>query len=166
MTAIGKYNVSTNTENTLFVVGDGIGVASVNRSDAFRVVNGGLATASPTIPSSVQAKVNGVPDVYLGCPIGTIVMWAGETAPKGWLLCDGQSIASEAQYSQLRSALGGSTNVPNFKGLFPVGAGKGTDKNTNTHEFTLGDYTYEYHGPGEYKHKLTKEEMPSHQHSI
>lgn len=91
MTAIGKYNVSTNTENTLFVVGDGTSSADEDRSDAFRVVNGGSSAESP-IPSSVQAKVNGVSDVYLGCPIGTIVMWAGEIAPDGWLLCAGQLI--------------------------------------------------------------------------
>lgn len=89
MSAIGKYNVSTNT-NTLFVVGDGS--RNANRSDAFRVNSLGSVAGANSVPSSVQAKVNGVPDVYLGCPIGTIVMWAGETAPDGWFLCDGTPI--------------------------------------------------------------------------
>jgi microcystin-dependent protein len=40
----------------------------------------------------VTAEVNGVENVYLGCPIGTIVMWAGNTAPDGWFLCDGTPI--------------------------------------------------------------------------
>ena len=100
MTAIGQYNVSANTENTLFVVGDGTSSADANRSDAFRVVSGGSDTINP-IPSSAQAKVNGISDVYLGCPIGTIVMWPGETAPEGWLLCDGSSLNIEGEYYNL-----------------------------------------------------------------
>ena len=32
---------------------------------------------------SVYAPLNGV------VPTGTIVMWAGATAPSGWLLCNG-----------------------------------------------------------------------------
>jgi len=101
MTAIGKYNVSTNnTANTLFVVGDGTSEADTDRSDAFRVVNGGSDTTNQ-IPSSAQAKVNGISDVYLGCPIGTIVMWAGTTAPYGWHICDGQGIPTNSNYSEV-----------------------------------------------------------------
>ena len=80
----GKYNDQSTTG--LFVVGDG---TASKRSDAFRVNS---LESLDSVPSSVQAKVNGVSDVYLGCPIGTIVMWAGETAPKGWFLCDGSPI--------------------------------------------------------------------------
>ena len=80
----GKYNDQSTTG--LFVVGDG---TASKRSNAFRVNS--LGSSDPA-PSSVQAKVNGVSNVYLGCPIGTIVMWAGETAPKGWFLCDGSPI--------------------------------------------------------------------------
>ena len=82
----GKYNDQSTTG--LFVVGDG---TASKRSDAFRVNSLGSSDKDP-VPSSVQAKVNGVSNVYLGCPIGTIVMWAGETAPKGWFLCDGSPI--------------------------------------------------------------------------
>lgn len=102
MTAIGKYNVSTNTENTLFVVGDGnIDTQQhIISSDAFRVNSLGSETGTNSVPSSVQAKVNGVSDVYLGCPIGTIVMWAGETAPEGWLLCDGTLLQCTVKIGQ------------------------------------------------------------------
>ena len=88
MTAIGQYNVSINTENTLFAVGDG---TTTNRSDAFRVNSLGVSTTNP-VPSSVQAKVNGVSDIYLGCPIGTVVMWPGKNAPQGWYVCNGEEI--------------------------------------------------------------------------
>ena len=40
----------------------------------------------------VYAKVNGVSEVQLGIPIGSITMWAGTTAPYGWLLCNGYKI--------------------------------------------------------------------------
>lgn len=96
MTAIGKYNQNTNTANTLFVVGDGTN--NTDRSDAFRVNSLGSETGDNLVPSSVQAKVNGVSDVYLGCPIGTVVMWAGpivgpvNTLPYGWMTCLGQKI--------------------------------------------------------------------------
>ena len=102
MTAIGKYNVSSNTVNTLFVVGDG----SISlRSNAFKVNSlGSNIEKTNLVPSSVQAKVNGVSDVYLGCPIGTIVMWAGETEPEGWLLCNGRGIALANPYGNVPEA--------------------------------------------------------------
>lgn len=154
MAAVGKFNLSDNTENTLFAVGNGIN--SAKRSNAFRVNN-----ETNSVPSSVQAKVNGVPDVYLGCPIGTVIMWAGdgENVPNGWLLCNGRGLDPyDTNYSKLYNVIGTTyggdgTNaflLPNFKGLFPVGAGKGTDSNGQTYEFTLGTYTHINYGPGEY----------------
>ena len=83
MTAIGKYNISANTKNTLFVVGDG-SLTDFKRHNAFEVIENSSY--------STRATVNGISDVYLGCPIGTIVMWPGETAPEGWLLCNGKGI--------------------------------------------------------------------------
>lgn len=51
------------------------------------------------IKGTATAKVNKVDDVYLGCPIGTIVMWAGdeENIPDGWLLCNGSTIGVRRQ---------------------------------------------------------------------
>ena len=92
---------------TLFVVGDG---TTRKRSNAFRVNSIGSSTTSP---SSVQAKVNSVPDVYLGCPIGTVVMWAGggsgknwnasTDAPEGWLICDGRVIPTIDDHATVQS---------------------------------------------------------------
>lgn len=41
-------------------------------------------------------------------PIGSIIMWATNTAPSGWLICSGQSISGD-EYTELRNVLG--TNV-------------------------------------------------------
>jgi len=62
-------------------------------------------------------------------PAGSISMYAGSTAPTGYLLCDGSAV-SRTTYADLFTAIGttygtgdGSTtfNVPNVKGKVPVG---------------------------------------------
>lgn len=55
------------------------------------------------VKGNATANVNGVNDVYLGCPIGTIVMWAGieDKIPDGWELCAGQSIKFSKNGKQL-----------------------------------------------------------------
>ena len=63
-------------------------------------------------------------------PAGTMQMFAGNTIPTGWLLCDGSAI-SRTDYAKLFSAIGttwgagdGSTtfNLPNSIGRFAEGA--------------------------------------------
>lgn len=89
---------------------------------------------------------------------GFIYPLAGETIPKGFLLCDGAAY-SRTQYPELFAAIGtlygegdGSTtfNVPNLQTRVPVGAGG---------EFVLGATG------GETEHTLTVDEMPSHKHA-
>ena len=54
-------------------------------------------------------------------------MWFGETAPTGWLICDGSSFntttyaALHAHLQTVRNYVTGTT--PDFKGLYPGGAG-------------------------------------------
>lgn len=88
-------------------------------------------------------------------PIGKIDMYAGSTAPAGWLLCDGSAI-SRTTYASLFAVIGttygtgdGSTtfNVPNLQGKFPIGA------NTT---YTLG-------GTGG-STTLTTDNLPAHTH--
>lgn len=38
-------------------------------------------------------------------PIGTIIPYAGDTAPAGWLLCDGSLIPSDSKYQNLRNLI-------------------------------------------------------------
>ena len=63
-------------------------------------------------------------------PIGAITEWSSNTAPDGWLLCDGSAV-SRTNYSELFNVIGtffgsgdGSTtfNLPNRQGRFGYGA--------------------------------------------
>lgn len=96
-------------------------------------------------------------------PVGSISLFAGATAPSGWLICDGSAI-SRTTYANLFSVIGttygvgnGSTtfNIPNLQGRVPVGL----DKNDSDFD-TLGETL------GEKKHTLTISEIPSHYHDL
>ena len=62
-------------------------------------------------------------------PVGSISLFAGSTAPTGWLICDGSAV-SRTTYADLFSVIGttygagdGSTtfNIPDIQGKVPVG---------------------------------------------
>lgn len=115
-----------------------------------------------------DGDVEDIPDGYeitsdSGNPIGTILGFAGATAPSGYLICDGSAV-SRTTYAELFTAIGtaygtgdGSTtfNIPNLKGKIPVGY-----DSSDTDFDTLGETG------GEKEHTLTTEEMPSHSHQV
>lgn len=120
--------------------------ASAEVSGNFRT--GSLAASDTVSASSIAASgdatvggdlsVAGAITGYGSAPIGCIILWSGakNDIPDGWALCDGQSYNGHA--------------TPNLRDRFVVGAG--------------GAYAVGATG-GEATHTLTKEEMPSHNHS-
>lgn len=70
-----------------------------------------------------------------GAPTGSVTMYAGATAPTGWLLCDGAAVSRttfSALFAEIGTAYGvgdGSTtfNVPDTQGRVPVGKGTHVD---------------------------------------
>ncbi len=95
--------------------------------------------------------------------VGVIKLFGGSNAPDGWLLCDGSAV-SRTTYSDLFALIGtaygegdGSTtfNLPNIKGKTVVGLDS-SDTDFNTIGKTGGEKT----------HKLTIDEMPTHDHNI
>lgn len=71
-------------------------------------------------------------------PSGSILMWPTNTAPTGYLLCQGQAV-SRTVYAALFAVLGtvfgagdGSTtfNLPDYRDRFPIGAGTSYSVNT------------------------------------
>ena len=98
-----------------------------------------------------------MPDPYMG----QVEMFAGNFAPRGWALCDGQ-LLSISQYQALFSILGtiyggdGRTTfgLPDLRGRVPVhpGAGPGLSPRTPGQK------------GGEERVTLTKDQMPAHNH--
>lgn len=98
---------------------------------------------------------------FIETPIGSISLFAGSTAPSGYLICDGSAV-SRTTYSGLFDVISttygtgdGSTtfNLPNLKGKVPVGL----DSNDTSFD-SLGETG------GEKTHTLTVQEIPSHYH--
>ena len=94
-------------------------------------------------------------------PIGAMQAYGGDTAPEGWLICDG-SLVSRTTYSELFAVIGetygagdGSTTfgLPNLNGRVIIGMDVNND-------YGLGDEG------GEETHTLTIDEIPSHSHSF
>lgn len=94
---------------------------------------------------------------------GGIMVYAGSSAPSGWLLCDGSAV-SRTTYAQLFAIVSttygtgdGSTtfNLPNLKGKVPVGR-----DSAQTEFDTLGETG------GAKTHTLTTSEIPAHAHDI
>jgi len=100
----------------------------------------GPLTGAERLPL-VQAGVNvGAALAALLVPAGTMQMYAGGTAPAGWLLCDGAAV-SRADHAALFGAIGtafgpgdGSTtfSLPDMRGRVPVGAGAGAGLTART----------------------------------
>ena len=99
-----------------------------------------------------------------GVPTGTVVAFAGTSAPAGWLLCDGNNTYSRTVYSALFAVIGtlysagnGSTTfgVPDLRGRAGIGAGTGAGLSPRSLASTVGTETV----------GLSTSEMPSHSHT-
>ena len=110
------------------------------------------------------------------CPIGSVMDFAGSTAPDGWLLLYGQEI-SQITYSKLYTVLGSTYNdgselagnfrLPDCRGRTTAGkddmggtaASRMTSAGSGVDGTTLGDTG------GEETHTLTEAELASHAHT-
>ena len=109
-------------------------------------------------------------------PVGVIEMFAGSTAPNGWLVCDGSTV-SRKTYSDLFKVINttygaGNSNttftLPDMRGRFAMGAGTGTGLNSSGSGAISGSaQTARTVGQwlGEETHLLTTAELASHTHA-
>jgi len=122
-----------------------------------------MATASATslaTSESIKAYV----DSNAGIPTGTVSAFAGNTAPTGYVLCDGSAVNRTTQaalFAVIGTTYGvgdGSTtfNLPDLRGRVVAGMGGSLSSGTDALADTGGAST----------HTLTENEMPSHSHGI
>lgn len=100
-------------------------------------------------------------------PVGVMEMFAGETAPVGWLLCQGQAISRTGVYAALFAVIGtrfgpgngtSTFNVPDLRERVPTGAGAthalGSAWGSTTPALTIESVS------------LTLDQLPSHTHAV
>ena len=100
-------------------------------------------------------------------PVGSVIMYAGATAPTGYLECNGQSITGNALYDDLRAIVG--NNVPDLRGEFVRGwdnsrgvdSGRGI-RTSQTDEFE--SHNHSLTSSGTHDHSLSS--AGNHAHSI
>ncbi len=97
------------------------------------------------------------------CYIGSVVLFAGNFAPKGWAFCNGQILPiaqSTALFSLLGTTYGGNGTttfaLPDFRGRVPVSQGQGPGRNP----VDLGEMG------GSETATITVNQMPSHNHTV
>jgi microcystin-dependent protein len=95
--------------------------------------------------------------------IGEIRIWAGNFAPTGWALCNGQVlpiIQNTTLFNIIGTAYGGdgiaTFALPDLRGRVPIEPGQGTGL-TNRQRGEAG---------GEEFHRLVTSEMPAHTHTL
>jgi microcystin-dependent protein len=124
----------------------------------------------------LQSTGTGIQWAQVGMPPGSLVPYAGSTAPTGWLLCYGQAI-SRTTYAALFAVIGttwgigdNSTtfNLPDFRGRVLAGADDmgGTDAHilgNGANGGFSGSATLGTVG-GEKNHQLTTAELANHTH--
>ena len=128
-----------------------------NSNDAIEALEAKVGVDNSAVSTSLDYKVR------INSPVGGIVLWATNTAPTGWLVCDGTAV-SRSTYSGLFAVVGttygvgdGSTtfNLPNLKGRVAVGRDS-ADSDFDVLGETRGSKT----------HVLTVSEIPTHSHAI
>lgn len=166
----GEFTGNLNLGNAVYLnakKSDGGSLTVFGISDIDETVIG-----TPILRARIRSKVNPIWDngeeikKFLteddATPVGVINQFAGEIAPNGYLLCQGQAVSRTA-YASLFNVIStkygagdGSTtfNIPDLRGRVPVGK---DDRDTDFK--TLGNMG------GEKAHTLTVQEMPSHNHS-
>ena len=119
------------------------------------------ATALAAVKTTADAAATATA-LAAAVPVGVVQMWAGASAPSGWLLCQGQAV-SRTTYAALFAVCGtaygagngtSTFNLPDLRARMPLGLnGSGTFN-------ALGKTG------GEENHTLTTAEMASHTHNF
>lgn len=115
------------------------------------------------VTSAIQTQINTLSsNLGSAVPTGTVSMFAGTTAPTGYLICDGTAV-SRTTYAALFTAIsttygaGDTTttfNLPDLRGRAPIGVGTGSGLTARTLGGKVGAET----------HTLVQAEIADHVH--
>ena len=97
-----------------------------------------------------------------GPPVGSVIDFTGQSAPAGWLLCQGQAV-SRTTYARLYAVIGTSFGAGDGTATFnlPAAGRVAVGRDPLQPQFaTLGQTG------GEVTHQLTAQEMPKHSHTV
>jgi microcystin-dependent protein len=148
---INVQNVSSNSAT--------INSLTTTNSSIVNLMATNISANSATISNFIANNITTGNLVGLGAvPTGALLMWSIETAPDGFLLCNGASV-STTTYSNLFGVIeytfggsGSNFNLPDLRGRIPVGLG------TTTSTGSLG------RTGGSETHTLSVAQMPVHAH--
>jgi microcystin-dependent protein len=147
-----SFPASTHGASHVSTGGDAIPAASTSA--------GGLLKPLSGLATDYVGGDNACHSLASALPSGTVVDFAGATAPGGWLACDGSSFPT-ATYPNLFAAIGytfggsgANFNVPDLRGRTGIGAGQGSG---------LTNRTFAAVG-GEEAHQLSIAELAAHTH--
>lgn len=122
--SVDQFRVANAAISTYVTIDNtGVGVNTAPTAGYALDVSGGLQA------TAFAGSGSGLSNIIAA---GTIFDYAGNTAPTGWLLCNGQSASSSSQLVALLQAAGnpygtsgGFPLVPNYNNRISVGAGSG-----------------------------------------
>ena len=152
------YYLSTSTE----------GEITTNKPDGNAVLVG-FAIGTNEILVKPWVEASGSSGTGSTSPSGGIILFAGTTAPGGWLLCAGQSVAAST-YVDLFSVIGytyggssGNFTIPDLRGRTVIGldnmGGSSVNRVTSANADSLGGVS------GTVNHTLLTAEIPAHTHT-
>jgi len=118
--------VNGNIDNANIKANAGIVDSKLAQISTASKVSGSALTSLSSTPSGAGV----MPAANTNLPIGGVLMWTTDTAPTGWVLCDGSAYDSVTNteyatlYTLIGNTFGGSDGtdfqVPDMRGRFPV----------------------------------------------
>ena len=169
-TLVGKTTTDTLTNKTInsttnTVTADNLHSATttVNVASSIAPTSGQVLTATSSTAATWQSVV--------GAPVGSVIDFAGTTAPTGWILCFGQAI-SRITFADLFAVIGttygvgdGSTtyNLPDLRGRAIAGKDNMGGVSANRLTSALNGDILGTSG-GNQNHTLTTSQIPIHNH--
>jgi len=180
---MANYNKSVNfaVKDTL-QTGDPNKIVSGAEIDTeFNNISSASTTKIDKVPAAITGNIpkftalgtiedSGENAVSLGSPTGSVIPFAGSSAPSGWFFCNGQEVnrgTNSALFSVIGETFGagdGSTTfaLPDLRDRFALGAnsiGASDAARIGNFDTDPGD------SGGEDEHLLTEGEMPRHNHT-